>query len=519
MLKLARLFSHGMVLQREKPVKVWGKADAGAELVVSIQGVSAKGIAGKNGAWQITLPPLCASCAETLTVQSNHERISVEDVAVGEVWIAGGQSNMEFPLRYEKHREDALKINNSNLRFFDVPEKFYEEQDQDFDYSNVGIWRKADAESLPYFSAVGFYFQKELAAALSVPVGIIGCNWGGTQSCAWMREETVRRVGAPWMQAWEQKTAGMDMDAFWEAQRTNPKNNCGNPNTDPFSAFIMPATPTMEEIACFFQAMMEAAGVPADEGSSTAKTLSAYQPTIEPKNKPGILFRNMVEKTAPYTVRGIIWYQGESDDEEKGLQSLYGDMIEGLIGDWRDVWQDQELPFFQVQLPGWSRWMMLSNHDYAAIRRGQEVVTKRLRNVYMASISDIGEELDIHPKDKKTVGHRLAGLARHYVYGEDILCEAPRPQYAKREGNTVVVTFQYAGNGLKLVGKGILALEVVQDGNRVPYTAEIEHDKLILSLKTDAQAAVALKFAQGKWYQVNLYNSEDIPTIPFTITI
>ncbi len=116
MLKLANLFSPGMVLQREKPVKVWGKADAGTELAAYIQGVSAKGTADENGAWQITLPPLCASCSETLTVQSDNERISVEDVAVGEVWVAGGQSNMEFPLRYEKYREDALKINNMAIR-------------------------------------------------------------------------------------------------------------------------------------------------------------------------------------------------------------------------------------------------------------------------------------------------------------------------------------------------------------------------------------------------------------------
>lgn len=515
MLKLANLFAHGMILQRDKNVKIWGQDVAGAEILVSIQGVSAKSTADEKGLWQVTLPPLHASGAESMVVEGDGEKITLENVAVGEVWIAGGQSNMEFPLRFEKHRDTELTTKNPNLRFFDVPKKFYAEQDQDFDYSHVGIWREADEESLPYFSAVGYYFQKELAADLSVPVGIIGCNWGGTQSCAWMKEETVQRVGTAWIQNWEKATADMDMDQFWAAQRTNPQNNQGNPGTDPFDALIMPATPTMEEIIGFFKAMIQAAG---GNGEDITQAMSAYQHTVEPKNKPGILFQNMVEKTAPYTVRGVIWYQGESDDVD-GLQALYGDMIEGLIGDWRNVWQEQELPFFQVQLPGWSSWMMQNNLNYAAIRRGQEDVTKRLENVYMTSISDVGEELDIHPKDKKTVGHRLAGMVRHYIYGEDLLCEAPRPKTIEKEGNVVTVTFEHVGEGLKMEGESLAAMQIIQGSEEIQYTANVDGDKLILSLKTGYQKPVELRFAQGAWYRVNLYNSADIPAIPFTMVV
>ncbi len=520
MLELARLFSPGMVLQREKPVTVWGKAEAGTELIVYIQGVSAKGTADKNGLWQVTLPPLHASNVETMVVEGDGDKITVENVAVGEVWIAGGQSNMEFPLRFEKHRDEELGTQNPNLRFFDVPKQFYPQQAQDFSYDQVGFWRKANEENLPYFSAVGYYFQKELASVLSVPVGIIGCNWGGTQSCAWMKEETVRRVGPGWIENWEKATTGIDMAQFWAAQRVNPQNNQGNPCTDPFSTFIMPSTPTAEEFMGFLQAMMASAGIPDESsGESAAAGVASYQAGPEPKNMPGALFENMVLKTAPYTVRGVLWYQGESDDVE-GLQGLYGDMFEGLVGDWREAWQEPDLPFFEVQLPGFRQWsVMVHNLDYPTIRRGQEEAAKRVKNVYMTSISDVGEEMDIHPKDKKTVGHRLAGMARHYVYGETILCEAPRPQNVKRDGTTVVVTFQYAGSGLKLIGEDISALEVLQNGKRVPYTAAIEHDKLVIILKTDVQSPVMINFAQEKWYQVNLYNSEDIPAIPFTISI
>ena len=520
MLKLANLFSQRMVLQREKPVKVWGEADTRAEVIVSIQGVSAKGTADESGTWMVTLPPLRASSEETMTVKTGAETVIVENVAVGEVWIAGGQSNMEFPLRFEKYREEELNTKNPDLRFYDVPKQCYPQQAQDFGYDQVGFWREADEESLPYFSAVGYYFQKELAASLSVPVGIIGCNWGGTRSCAWMREGTVRRVGPGWIENWNQATAGMDMDQFWAAQRVNPQNNQGDPGTDPFSAFIMPATPTVEELMGFFKAMMAAAGVPAESsGENVEESVAAYQTGVEAKNMPGVLFENMVLKTAPYTVRGVLWYQGESDDVE-GLQALYGDMLEGLIGDWRAAWQEPELPFFEVQLPGFKQWsIMVTNLDYTTIRRGQEKAAKCLENVYMASVSDVGEEMDIHPKDKRTVGHRLAGMARHYVYGEDILCEAPRPTAIDREGNMITVTFEYAGEGLKLESGSLEALQVVQDGEEIPYTADVEGSKLVLSLKTDYRKPVELRFAQEAWYRVNLYNSANIPAIPFVIEV
>lgn len=518
MLELANLFTNGMILQREKDVKIWGKAAAGAEVLVSIQGISAKGITAENGLWQVTLPPLHASNAETMVVEGDGGKITVENVAVGEVWIAGGQSNMEFPLRYEKHRDEELGTQNPNLRFFDVPKQFYPQQAQDFGYDQVGFWREANEENLPYFSAVGYYFQKELAATLSVPVGIIGCNWGGTQSCAWMKEETVRRVGPGWIENWEKATAGIDMAKFWAAQRLNPQNDQGNPCTDPLSTFIMPSTPTVEEFMGFIQAMMAAAGVPA-QSESAAEGVASYQVGAEPKNMPGALFENMVLKTAPYTVRGVLWYQGESDDVE-GLQGLYGDMFEGLVADWRAAWQEPELPFFEVQLPGFRQWsVMVHNLDYPTIRRGQEEAAKRVNNVYMASISDVGEEMDIHPKDKKTVGHRLAGMARHYVYGEDLLCEAPRPQNVEREGNVITVTFQYAGAGLKLAGDTVAALEVSQNGSEVEYEGKVEQDKLVITLKADVQGSVELRFAQGTWYRVNLYNSVDIPAIPFTAAV
>ena len=514
MLELAKIFSKGMILQREKETAVWGKADSHAAVSVSIQGVTGNTTANGGGVWMVKLAPLQASAMETMIVKSEDETIVVEEVAVGEVWIAGGQSNMEFSLRYEKHSTEELNQMNPNLRFYDVPEKFYEEQDQDFDYSNVGFWRKAEGDSLSYFSAVGYYFQKELEEKLNVPVGIVSCNWGGTRSCAWMREETVKKKGMPWMKEWENATAGMDMAEYWAELRTNPRSNAGNPNMDPFSTFVLPQTPTMEEIAAFFRKMLKH-----EEGQDddiNVEELMGPEMAVDARIKPGILYENMVVKTAPYTVRGIIWYQGESDDVP-GLQSLYADMMEGLICDWREAWGDSFLPFLQVQLPGWSTWLMQKNLDYTAIRRCQEEVTDRMEGVYMASISDVGEEMDIHPKDKKTVGHRLALLARHYVYGEELLCEAPRPEKIRREGKQIAITFLHTGVGLKLAGECVEALSVSIDGTEIAHTAKVQGDELIIMLEKDEQKPVKVNFAQGAWYLVNLYNEADIPAVPFTL--
>ena len=160
---------------------------------------------------------------------------------------------------------------------------------------------------------------------------------------------------------------------------------------------------------------------------------------------------------------------------------------------------------------------MQKNLDYTAIRRCQEEVTDRMEGVYMASISDVGEEMDIHPKDKKTVGHRLALLARHYVYGEELLCEAPRPEKIRREGKQIAITFLHTGVGLKLAGECVEALSVSIDGTEIAHTAKVQGDELIIMLEKDEQKPVKVNFAQGAWYLVNLYNEADIPAVPFTL--
>lgn len=524
MLTFDRMFQSGMVLQRQKPVAVWGKADPGAKILISIQGKSAEAVADADGAWMTTLPSLEASEQETLLAKSGDMELALTDVAVGEVWIAGGQSNMEFPICYEKHWAREKDTRDQNLRFYDVPEVCYDGQEKDFDYSKMGVWRKADSEDdLKYFSAVAYYFQKEIAADQKVPVGIVGCNWGGTRSCVWMRKETVERVGKPWMDLFAKDTAGVDMEEFWEKQHTNPMNDKGNVNMDPMNAFILSGTPTMEEIVEMIKTAMaqQASQAGAENGAdvpqmSFEEGMAKYANELQPTVFPGCLYEHMVKKTAPFTARGVLWYQGESDDVP-GLQSLYKDMLTGLIGDWRDIWKDAKLPFYVVQLPGYDSWMMQSSLDFPAIRRCQEEVADSVEDVYLCSISDVGEEKDIHPKDKKTVGHRLALLARKYTYGEELLADAPVLKKAERNGEKIVLTFANAGEGLRIAGDQVAALSITKEKEEIPFTAEAEGSCLVLTPDTLPEDSVKVDLAQTGWYQINLYNSADIPAIPFSV--
>lgn len=490
-----------MILQREKPVTVWGTGEPGLSAEVSIQGQSTSVRIDSDGRWAAVLSGLTASENEILEVRCQQEVISFSDVAVGEVWLAGGQSNMEFQLCYEKHwSEESLCLPNEMLRFYDVPEVAYPGQQDDFDYSNVGIWRKARPADLKYFSAVGYYFQKQLQTDLNVPVGIVGCNWGGTTSCAWMRQESVERLNNYWWERYLSMSEGINWTEFYQKQKLNPMNDRGNVIESEFTRTFMPKTYGEEE------------------GWRLLSRLPAPDFTaLAPEKIPGALYEHMVKRTAPFSVRGVLWYQGESDDEGPD-RMIYEEMLSTLIDDWRSLWNEERLPFLIVQLPGWEKWLFTQNGDYAAIRRSQELVAKKKSDVYLCSISDLGERYDIHPKNKKDVGYRLALLAEGHVYGKDVLCDAPCLQNASREGNRCYLTFAHAEGGLTVGGAVVNALRVMQNGAELDYSFAVDGNVLILDFK-GTDDCVSVHFADTKWYAVNLYNRTGIPAIPFTVNL
>jgi len=528
-LSLAPIFANGMVLQRELPVRIWGKACPGSSVEVSIQGKSASSAADAQGNWSCTLEPLHASDAETLQVMAGDEHLTLSDVAVGEVFIAGGQSNMEFWMRYDKEAEEYRPTcANPRIRFYDQPKCSYPGQTEDFDYSKVGIWRKATPEDLDYFSAVGYYMARGLEMVLDVPVGIVGCNYGGTLSSAWMTPEHARVVQPEQAAAFEAKLQGLPYEELLANGRLNAaKNDKGYAIWPAWNEFFLPRTPTADEAKAFMAAEAEKASGPADVGGldlGGEQDASKADNQIHPgmmtptKEAPGALFTYMVLPIAGFAARGVLWYQGESDDELDGTQWRHEEALRTVISDWRDAWQRPDLPFLVVQIPGFGEWMGLGPHDYVTIRECQQKVADEDGHVWLCSISDMGDKHDIHPKEKKPIGERLALLAMNHLLDMPVPADAPRCTGAERKGSFVILHFENSAGGMIIAGAECNALEVLCDGSPLPFRAAARGDSLIIMLDGNPSGPIEVRFAQSNWFRTNLYNGAEIPALPFAVS-
>lgn len=500
MLTIDRLFSSYLVLQRDKPINIWGTGD-GEEVTVSVQGKSASALI-LDEKWQVTLPPLSASQAETLIVKSGAEQLKVENVAVGEVWIAGGQSNMEFPLKYDA---DARKViptaNNPDIRFFDCPKVKFEGQEKEEDYCQFGFWRPLNPTNAAFYLAVGFYFANQIHDKLHVPIGIIGCNWGGTSASTWLDESYLAADDSlrVYLDEYQAGIRTLDMKEYIEAEAASRKymarrvvrqflNTTLKRTLGPF------LTP-------LFTAIIQ----------SGKKNMPAIGPRSE--NRPGGLFHTMLQKIAGFSARGVIWYQGESDDNKA---DLYANLFSAMIRCWRDAWQD-ELPLLFVQLAPYERWLGFTAGDFVGLREQQELVSKTVPGTWMASIMDAGSRLDIHPKCKRPVGERLALLARGKVYGEDVLCEAPEVNEVKLKGDRLVISFLHAGDGLYLKGDRLESLEILADGQPVSNSKiSVSKDTLVVQSESFRSVkSLEILYAWRNFAEVNLYNSAPLPAKPF----
>lgn len=504
-------FGDGMVLQRNLPLTVWGYAEPGSEVCVSVQQKTAKTTTGPNGQWKCTLDPLTTSVSEKLTVSSKEGETVYSDVMVGEVWLAGGQSNMEFFMRYDADYEAVVKLCRDPLfRFYDVPEASLPEQLEMRDYSRFGFWRKAAPEDLEYFSAVAYYFGASLRESLQVPVGIIGCNWGGTRSSCWMSRETLEKCGPAWIKDYEDGLKQIpDLAAARKAYYSNPALDMSNPFSRAIPDRLMYGV-SLEEMMDAFREM------------SFGGTVFSIGPWSE--WRPNGLYEEMLSKVIPYQIAGVIWYQGESDGESH--PEIYADMMCGLIEDWRRDW-GRKLPFITTQLAPLgdtdNEMILAQCAEFPEIRRQQAETAKRMDDVYLVSTSDVGHPYDIHPKQKRPVGKRLALQALAKVYGLPLNADAPEPSDITRTGNELTLHFQNAEGGLLLYGDRVNALVLKDSDGAIlspdTWTASVSGSNVQIRLADEARNATKIEFASTPWYQVNLYNMTGIPAMPFAIAI
>lgn len=519
MFELARIFRSGMVLQRDKRIAVWGTAAPSHIVTVSIQEQSGSAAADDSGFWRITLDPLETSENEVMTAACGDRVITLTDVAVGDVWFCGGQSNMEFHMMFDADfDEEKPKCADPLLRFFDYPEVSYPEQLNEADYwVHYGFWRKAEPRQLRRFSAVAYYFAKRIRKETGVPVGLIGCNWGGTPICAWMpRQAVLDNGGAVYVEDYEKALEGLDLEDYEKRFRKDPNSQRADQLADPvMNEMMFGATipQLMEKMA------KRGIEMPAPE---------TWGPVIGPKwnCRPGGLYDSMVLPLAPYGIRGFLWYQGETDGEMH--PEPYRQLFSALIGHWRELW-GETLPFLFVQAEPLERWMDTTGENCIPIREAQQAVADTVENVGMAVITDAGMRYDIHPKKKRPVGERLALLALNKSYGRPgLLCEAPRLSELSVENGALTLRFGYSGGGLYLS-------DTTPYGDPAPKTcagwlrvfrngAELDGSTLFPSAQGDTLILRSAAFRIGDsfraelaltgWYQVPLYNSAGIPARP-----
>ena len=495
-------FGDHMVLQRQKEIAIWGTGRPGSTVAITLaDDESVRTTIASDGTWSTSLPPHEAGHDLRLTLADERTQIVFTDVAIGEVWLAGGQSNMEYFLAFDADRRDVLNRSaNPDIRYFDSPRTSYEGQLEEYDYSRFGFWRTSTPEDLPYFSAVGYYFAAQVQASLGVPVGIVGCNWGGTPACAWMSEQYLEAgEGRIWLDEHRTVLAGLDVDRVSAEYRADPANAVTDPLRPSLLTLILsPGLPRLAQ-----KALVALAG----------RRLTEF--TIGPLHpwRPAGLYEVMLKRIAPYTTRGVIWYQGESDAPHA---EIYADVFSSMIRCWRDLWRE-EMPFLFAQLAPFGEWLGATGEAFPELRRQQQIVADTVPSTWMASSSDAGLQWDIHPKRKEPIGERLALLARHHVYGQRISGNPPRFLSGRRTREGIEVRFT-AAEGLRL-GQGTVPLDVRSpSGRSIPVTGlHVEGDHLAVSGSFPPGSVVS--FAWTGYYDVPLVNGAGNPVTPFQFAL
>ncbi|MDX6765236.1 MAG: sialate O-acetylesterase [Candidatus Methylacidiphilales bacterium] len=486
--ELAEVFTPGCVLQRELPLTLWGTGREGEAVTVEIQGKSATTTA-KDGRWQVQLPPLAAEASTTLRVRSDKE-IVLEDVAVGEVWICSGQSNMEWRLNQCPPHTDALlaSADNPRIRQIKVPLRAYAG-----DPLPKFEWKRFDKPSAPYFSAVAYYFAAQLQSKLDVPVGLVNCAFGGTPIEAWMDADAIRASGHPQM---------LDEDARKLAVYPNP-------------AAYEEAWQAYNTARKDWEARKKA-GTPETELGPQPK--EPYG--IRTKSRPTTLRSSMLAPVTPYTARGMLWYQGENN---AGRKEDYAALLRAFIATCRADWSRPDWPFFIGQIASPTANWPDDQDPYAVIREAQRATAVADAHSGFVVSLDYGERGNVHPIQKQPVGERFARLALARVYGQSVgAAQSASAVRASREGDRVRVEFADLPGKLELRDPALPTLEVgPAAGPWQPVQAVLSPDarQLIVTLPKTTDEPMTLRYAWRNFCALSLYSDEGLPVSPWSLPI
>ncbi len=476
-LRMPVCFSDNMVLQRGEPVAVWGEADPGTQVTVEFAGQKKSGVANAIGKWRVMLDPMKASSKSrklsiSATRNSEHETVNFTNVIIGEVWLAGGQSNMAYHMGGLRDVQKRLPTKpNPHLRFIQIPVTEFGEINRE------GLsWKIADKESLRGFSAVATFFGAELQKRLGVPVGIIGSYRGGTWNENWMTPESIK--GEPQLTYLFEK-----YDAGYAKFSNEAEYNAA-----------------YQEFLGAVKAWEKAGGWSSGPRPMAPTGPKAYQ-------RPSGLYNCMIKPLQPYTIKGVIWYQGEGNSARyEEFRTLFPAFIKG----WRKTWENPELPFCFVQLPPFN------DPSWPHFRQAQLDCSKFIPNCGMVVSEGCGDLNDIHPKAKKPIGDRLAIAVSAEVYGQDHVPYGPTFVSVQFKGGKAGLRFRHAGGGLELRPDASESFEIAgADQVFVKAEVEVKGDALLLWSDSVPNPEFA-RYAYSPNPDMVLFNKEDLPASPFT---
>jgi sialate O-acetylesterase len=616
-LRLFRLFGDGMVVQRDKPVAVWGWSQPASRVAVDFRGRIATARADRRGAWRVTLPAGRAGGPFTLVARSGEQRIEVHDVLVGDVWVASGQSNMEFTVAQANNAAVEISAaNDSLIRHFKVPQSYANEPEDDL---AGGSWAPADSKHVGAFTAVGYFFARELRKTTRVPVGLINSTWGGSNIETWLSRDAQHISDSAWasiVDAEASRTASMReairarigglpatdsgvvngravwadpsfddrswmpvrVPGYWESEGLTGLDGVGwyrlafdvtDREADGTTTLTFDAIDDDETTWINGAEVGRTAGYDVrrsyrlapgllrpgrnvlavrvvDWGGGggingpVALTLAdgaqrslagtwklkiaevSFRPDGQRINKiPSVLYNKMLNPLLPFPIKGVIWYQGESNANNMEQASAYRGQFATLIRSWRSAWAagGDALPVLWVQLPnfGASDSTPPLRAAWATQRESMEAALS-LPMTGRAIAIDVGEPNDIHPRNKKDVGARLARVARTVVYGEKIPSTGPTYRSHALRGDTVVIELANVGRGLVArspdgrIGGFALA---GADREFVWADAKIVGNRVhVWSARVARPVAVRYAWANNP-DRANLYNRDSLPAVPF----
>ncbi len=481
---LSKIFGSNMVLQRDREIPVWGWAEPGEKVTVNIGEHSAMATAGDDKRWDVKLPAHKAGGPHTITI-SGKNSIKLENVLIGEVWVCSGQSNMQWPVDSANDADlEKLTAKFANIRLITVPQVGTQEPQNDFGGDG---WQECSPATVGQFSAVGYFFGRQLHQTLDIPIGLIDNSWGGSACEAWVRRDLL-----------EADKRYSELLARWaDTEKTYDHAK---------------AVAAYEKQRAAWQEKVKAART---AGKPAPNAPRAPRDPLAGQHRPANLYNGVLKPVIGYGIRGTVWYQGESN---AGRAYQYRHLFPLMIQSWRDEWKQGDFPFYFVQLADYrDESADPQESGWAELREAQTMTLAALPNTGQAVITDLGEAHDIHPKDKQNVAKRLARWALAKDYGIQIPCRSPEFKSSEVKGNKIIVTMDHVGGGLDTFDVREPVGLAVAGEDKVFKWAQgkiIGNDKIEV-WSADVANPVAVRYAWADNPVCNLQSREGLPVTPF----